>query len=790
MTIAYYSDLDLDTLAQPYQGRLIENPVVRRRLSDLFFGTIEVQDASLTLANADGALTTPYVNDLRGRSLVLKKHDAVSGQTWTRWTGLVGQAELQRGQLALTGQNFDLAALKTLVPVGLVDTATHPLAVDVGLPYPVAIGSCAKVRCVYVKRDLTNNQYDYIVSRGAVTVPAVYRIGSGETVFGVNPSEYTVSTVVYPDPIGTCTQIRFTREQLDFSNQQMPIHADVTGLVAERNPVEFLRTLLSSTTWGLGASVVAASFNLGAAQVDAFGGLFVDAALTEQREAREWIRYALMMRGMRLSVSSALAWQIDVDNPSKILRLTAQDGPGDGERTLISVRGLTRPPIEEMISDVVIRYRWDHLRNRLLFEQRRQASTMGEERVFENPLVSSHETADRMAYYMATRFRITQQRLTVTLGQEARQLSERELVSVTDPALGLSARLMEVAEIGDDLYEPEATLVDYDPVIYGYIPAVLNADDTLGTQSDLSQVTPNDVTGLAITSSNVEISTSGDLLSYVVLAFTTPAVAYGAARIDVKKSADGVYHTGWASTTASGAVSVKVAGLIPGTAYDFRVVVISPFGRPSAGTTISATALSDPGSGLPTPTLSVHKGTGKSIEGDVSVTPPATWGYIEIARNTSNTVVGATTISKHKSLRFTDLNIAYTTMYYYFGRVVDTKGNVGSWSSSASLSVSPLVQGDLSSSSVGTTQMQGSSVTTSKRQVLSTLSVGYSVGAQTYTTTAAQSHNLGTSPNVTLDSGQGAVIAGMHSISSTQFILTLYNASIGALSGTATAYFW
>jgi hypothetical protein len=100
----FYASTGIGTLSVPYHGRLLEEPIVRRRIVDVFWGPVEVQEVSVRLANLDGLLTSEYVTDLRGRYLEVQRYEANTGTIYTEWVGQVERASLTgEGELELDG---------------------------------------------------------------------------------------------------------------------------------------------------------------------------------------------------------------------------------------------------------------------------------------------------------------------------------------------------------------------------------------------------------------------------------------------------------------------------------------------------------------------------------------------------------------------------------------------------------------------------------------------------------------------------------------------------------------
>ena len=466
-----FAGVDLVVSGTRYRGLLLEDPVVEHQAVETFFGVAEVSRARLRLANADHLLDDLYDTDLRGVRVSLTRYDRQSGTTITELTGKIEDCAQGEGFLELSAVAPDLSVFDQEVPTGIVDVATFTAnAVDVGQTIPVVFGNVEKVKCPYVNDNTASNQYDYLVGRGSLTVSALYRDGPNGTLHLVTASEYTVETTRYSG----MTSVRFAIRQVNFSNAFHAIYADVTGLSAERNFARAVKTLLSSTAYGLGQSVNAASFTTAEAALTAT--LYCDAALLKPRRAEDVLRDLLMVRGMRLSMNSAGEWTITADTEATTARIALRDGAGAGERTLLSIGPRRRRSLSEAIKSYTLRFKPDPFTGKRLEVSRTVHRGYGSDRVIEHDYIRDTTTADTTVDYWAKRERYGQDRVEVEITQEARQLAAGELVTLTSIPLGYSTETMEVEQVSKGTASVRALLRGWNADIYTYTAGTLPTD--------------------------------------------------------------------------------------------------------------------------------------------------------------------------------------------------------------------------------------------------------------------------------------------------------------------------
>ena len=487
-----FAGRDLVVSGVRYVGRITEEPVVERSYFDAFYGVTGATSVSFRLVNADGALDALHTADLRGTTLTLTRYDEESGTGVTEFTGKVSTTALGEGWVEVRAVAPDLSVFEQPVPLGTVLASTFPNARDLGVPIPVVFGNIERHRCPYVNDDRTNDQYDYLVGRGALTVDQMYRLAGDGTLHKIETSEYTVETTRYAG----LTTVRFPRRQVDWQNALFPIYADVTGLSAERNFARAVRTLLSDTTYGLSQSVNAASFNAAEAQLDPttgteVTGLYCDGVLAEPRAALDVLRELLLVRGMRLDANASGEWMVSVDALQADVRMAVRDGAGAGERNLLAV--LTpreRPPLENTVRDYRLAYRWDALSGYRLEVKRAVHKGVGRDVLLQHRFLRDSGAADKVAHYLSRREIHGNEVVDVAVAQEARQAAPGDRVTLTYAPLAYTCAPMEVRQISKALDRILMRLAPWSCAFYSYSCGTLPDDLAFPTAESTEMPAP------------------------------------------------------------------------------------------------------------------------------------------------------------------------------------------------------------------------------------------------------------------------------------------------------------
>lgn len=489
-----YADLDVEVLDPTYQARLIDDPVVTRELMDTFWGITEVSTISITLANADGRLTPLYAADPRDETIILRRLDYRSGQIIDELNARITAIALGEGTVVITATSPDLSVLERELPAVVVTKDAYPNAVDVGAVIPVVFGQVAKLPLPYVKE--TTSAFEYLVGHGTLTVNALYYIRTDNTYTKIPPSEYEVSTALYPG----YTAIRFASRRMDTTTGSLlQIVADVVGPI--RHFIRAIEELLvGDNAWGLNGSagpINQAAFDAAAGDLDQVV-LYCDGVLREKRQVQDILRDLMMVRGIRLAFTSTGEWTVSVDNQRISASLSVADGRGDGGRTILSAGQRRRPSMDNAISTYLLRYRQDYVRGVFLgTRQRTVNASFGRNRSLDHPFIRDHETADKVIDYLARRERFGAESIDLTVTQEGRALLEGDLVEVTDPSLGFDHEVLEVRRAAKRLQAIDLELASWSDEIYVYEPEPLPTD-VITDDGDGTIAAPTNIQGQVI----------------------------------------------------------------------------------------------------------------------------------------------------------------------------------------------------------------------------------------------------------------------------------------------------
>lgn len=470
-----FSTQDIDALSPPYNGRLVRDPTIDRRLMNVFWGITEIADVTFSLANADGLLTALFTGgDIREQPITITRYDLASGIIAEEYHARISSIGLVDGTIVLTASSPALTLFEQLVPSKLIDKTTYPKAVSVDVPIPVVFGNVSQAPLPYICDDTLINQYVYVVGYGVIDVAAVYRDGPNDTLVTITTAEYSVSTTLYPG----MTVIVFPIRQVNFFGGFHQIFADV--LAPSRSFVNAIQQVITDTTWGLGQQIDAGTFATAEQDLLDFSGMFCDGVIGAQAQAQDLLRLLMIVRGMRLGFNSSNQWTLVVDKVPPSISMRMRDGTGDGERNIQQAGQRQLVHTTDAISLYKVKYRLNFPKGGTSaafdFTQSRVVNGFGKETVLEQPFIRDHETADRVTDYLAKREKFSQDSCDFEITQEARQLREGDLVQVTYVPNGYVETLVEVREIEKKTDGNHVVVAGWDASIFVYQPGTLPTD--------------------------------------------------------------------------------------------------------------------------------------------------------------------------------------------------------------------------------------------------------------------------------------------------------------------------
>lgn len=250
------------------------------------------------------------------------------------------------------------------------------------------------------------------------------------------------------------------------------------------NPAAVIAQIMTNDIWGLssvtpqgldGASFIQASIDFTDAGLDeaVAGALGGDRA---QRTARDVLNEILMMRGARLTYSATLMqWVLEVDTAPAAATLTFSLGDGLANN-IKRINSYGYVPLSQAVRNFVVAFespgRARAVLSRYVPGTYRQRATvavsgLGRDRTITSPWIRTQQIASRVAYYMAKKLQAAERPLSITVGQEGRQLQLGDLIHVEITDHGIDADY-QVVGIARSLIETTLTLHVSTPEAYTF----------------------------------------------------------------------------------------------------------------------------------------------------------------------------------------------------------------------------------------------------------------------------------------------------------------------------------
>jgi hypothetical protein len=448
----YSTDDYVTTSGIAYKAAILNDIALKDSLADIVYGIQQTDAIEIELTNVDDGINDTWdtiianmtgTEDIRGWTAILWIKTTTDGirfaarATVTNYT-LSSSLKIQIDPRE-DGTFDTILPLKTIT----VDDWTET-AIDAGSPINICFGYCRNVPCFNVQNNKTDDYYDYLIGHGPIqglwtdTGLGVKRDG-----VLVDTSEYTFYDGSQVSPYPGYAFIRFTREQLNFSGGYHSVTADVIGLLmgaatAQRNGAEVLRQLLSNTTWGLSDNVNTASFDAAATVLDPTTGslpnLYIDGAITEQTQARDYINELLDICRASLNRNRSGEWEIMIDHAGRasVLNLNEQN---------FQIEDISTTDLSECLKTGEVRYCNREPGNPAL-KIILDVHGFGKAGVFEYRFVHEDNTAKKILSYKYGREMYSEGSrngiVSGFAGIEARRVKVGDIVTLTDSARGFS----------------------------------------------------------------------------------------------------------------------------------------------------------------------------------------------------------------------------------------------------------------------------------------------------------------------------------------------------------------
>jgi len=470
-----FSNVDIEQYP-PYNGRILDDPIIDRQLMDTFWGFTQVSTVSFSLANADGYLTNLFTHNLRDQPITIQRYDIASGVTVEALWAKISSVALGDGEIIITAESPALELFEQEIPKKDVNIRDFPWSVggpDVGKVIPVVFGDAKAVPMVYVYDGVTENIYEYVLA-GNLTINALYRNKPDGSLELIETSEYLISTDRYPG--NTC--VRFPIRQRDFSNNFHQIYADASS--SSRNFADAIEEVITNSEWGLNHLVDLISFGDVAQALEDLG-LLCDGFLNTKLQAQAVLNSLMIVRGMRLGFNASGLITLAADTAPAVISMQIRDGTGDGERNILKAGKKAIVDSKNAISTYIVNYRLDGTKDTYLSKQTRVVTGIGKEKSLDAPFIWDHVTADKVTDYLAKREFYGQVTCDFEVTQEARRLIEGNLVRVFYTPCGYANDIVEIRQVQKRRESIQVVVVGWDQSIYVYTPGVLPIDTPPGT---------------------------------------------------------------------------------------------------------------------------------------------------------------------------------------------------------------------------------------------------------------------------------------------------------------------
>lgn len=710
------SDVAVDRVVSgrgPYHDRILRQPVISRRLQDRIFGQVNVDDITFSVADADALLKSYYPGvGMRGFPMTHRRYDLQTGFLQTVWTGVVSRVQLDNGIVHIDGSSLNRGDLETEIPRGTLTTTDFPLAAepDLGKVFPVIFGNRFKVTCLYVKKDLVNSIFHYIVGRGALTVTAVFRDGPNDTFYPVGVGEYSVSTSLYPG----FTTLIFPLIQRNFQGADHVIYADVQGLQPERNFARAIRSVLSDQVWGLGKPVKTSTFDTAEAQLNTIGGLLCDGLMASPQQAQFVLRQLMMARLMRIWVDEDGEYAIAVDTLNQSVKMVVGAGPGDGPRNITSVGIRTTSTIDEAVKTLNLHFGRHGLDGEMKHVVSRPVLSFGKVIDEDFDFALDATTVDKIVDFTSKRMRDADDTLGLTLNHEGRTLIEADLIQVTAPEALVVGEVREVLEVTHEEDDSVSVLTaGRNPDSYVYIAGPLPPAEQIVNGVEIGQVAPAPPTLGSVVSSGIRDAADTGIEAWMIVQCTTPAENYTAIRVDIKAQGQTVYTKGAAwyyGEAPSAVVQMQLSGLTPGVIYDIAFIALNASDLESVPLLLGAQPApadlrtpATPG----TPTLQSQYQRTATFVWTASGTAPIP---VDAEYQLRTAAGGGGTLVKSgpcavKSHTLTVDGIIYSTPYFFRVRVRTASNVFSFWSGDASVTFTQVVTGEIFDAAITTAKI-------------------------------------------------------------------------------------
>ena len=441
-----------------YKGTLIESSGGEKELSDLYYGVQPGGSLTLQFSNRDNTIDDTWDEiiageEIRGAAVKVQRYDPIDGVVF-EFRGKITEYVL--GDIvSITIEMRDDEILDILLPKGIVTTDEFTTtALNLGQPINICFGYCRNVPLPNIQNNTGSNYYDYLIGYGTLEGLWVdHPNGKGVKRDGVlvDTSEYTFYDGSQGSPFSGYAFIRFTTEQRNFSGGFHNLTADVAGLEmgggsANRNFAITIKNLLNNSTWGLNDSVDSTSFSSAATALNNIGNMYCDGAITMQRQARDILHDLLFPARANIERAGDGEWEITIDQAGSSV---ADFGDNDGFYNNCEILEVTSTPATSALNKAIVHYEIDSYNDETPYKEMEVTvhSGFGVVKTYDLPFVIENLTAERVLSYLKNRSIHSDKRVKLRAGMEGRDRSFGDIITVTAPRRGISAKEYKIDHI-------------------------------------------------------------------------------------------------------------------------------------------------------------------------------------------------------------------------------------------------------------------------------------------------------------------------------------------------------
>lgn len=479
-----------------YKGSLVNVPELKESLPDLFYGAEYNQSVTVEIANGSSDLddnwyTIANSEELRGLWISIGLIDE-SAET-TMYTGKISQYEVKRDRITLSVDMRHDIILDTLLPDKVITTTEFDsTAKDVGQPINICFGTCRKVPLYNIRWDAANEIYDFLIGFGPIEKIGIYPGSDVGVIRGncyIYPDQYTFYDGSQASPYPGYAFIRFTREQVDYSNNRYEMMADVQGLklgqaTADRNFADCIKALLSDPIFGLGDNCDETSFSNAASNLPTTDYM-CDGAIVKPTQARDILNQMLLpARNSYIYRGADGEWEISVPGTGSSV---ATFGDNDGYYNNCEVVSVSAPSVKNSIKKIHVNFGIASWGDQKKTGDYWTGATFGTYKNYDLKFVDATVTVMKF-FSLITKLTTFDRRITLYCGLEARSLVRGNIITVIAPdksplqtgkdwIVENIVRLPSFQAGGTAKYEIVGR--EYDPSLYD--------DLTGGTTTDLDQ---------------------------------------------------------------------------------------------------------------------------------------------------------------------------------------------------------------------------------------------------------------------------------------------------------------